>query len=218
VSETEHDTDPIATQTIQAFLDVLGSDSPTPGGGAVGAVAAATGCALISMVANLTVGRKGFEDLDDRMHQLVSHADEARADLLRLADAVAHAFDGVMAAFKMPKEIEEEKATRSAAIQRGYEDAARVPLEIARRAVGLMDLAEDVTALGNPRAASDGVCSASSLYAATLCAVANVEINAAALKDSTVRATLLDEVAGIKSRADQSLKETQTAFQLRLSS
>jgi len=218
VSESEHKTDPIATQPIGAFLDVLASDAPTPGGGAVGAVEAATGCALISMVANLTIGRKGFEDLDDRMRQLAGHADEARADLLRLADADAHAFDGVMAAFTMPKETDAEKATRSAAIQRGYEEAARVPLEIARRAVGLMDLAEDVTAVGNPRASSDGLCSASSLYAATLCAVANVEINAAALKDPSARAALLDEAAGIKARADQSLKETQTAFQLRLSS
>jgi formiminotetrahydrofolate cyclodeaminase len=218
MSDSEHETDPIATQTIRGFLDALGSEAPTPGGGAAGAVEAATGCALISMVANLTIGRKGFEDLDDRMRQLVAHADEARTDLLRLADADAHAFDGVMAAFKMPKETDEEKAARSEAIQRGYEDAARVPLEIARRAAGLMDLAEDVTATGNPRAASDGLCAASSLYSATLCAVSNVEINAVALKDPTARATLLDEVAGIKARADQSLKETQTAFQLRLSS
>jgi formiminotetrahydrofolate cyclodeaminase len=218
VIEHEHEIDPIATQTIGTFLEILGSDSPTPGGGAVGAVVAATGCALISMVANLTIGRKGFEDLDDRMRAVAARADTARADLLRLADADAHAFDGVMTAFKMPKDTDDERATRSAAIQRGYEDAARVPLEIARRAVELMDLAEDVTAVGNPRAASDGLSGASSLYAAALCAVANVEINAAALKDPAARASLLDEVAGLKTRADQSLKETQTAFQLRLSS
>jgi formiminotetrahydrofolate cyclodeaminase len=214
----ENEIGPIATQTIEGFLKALGSDAPTPGGGAASAVEAATGCALISMVANLTIGKKGFEDLEDRMQKMATEADTARADFLRLADADAHAFDGVMAAFKMPKETDAEKAARRAAIQAGYEDAAQVPLEIARKAVDLMELAEDATAMGNPQAASDGLSGATSLYAAALCAIANVEINAAALKDPTSRAAVLDEVAGMRSRADGSLKGSQTAFQLRLSS
>ncbi len=106
---------------------------------------------------------------------------------LELADRDAHAFDGVMAAFKMPKETDEEKAARSAAIQAGYEHAASVPLEIARAAVDLMELAEDATSMGNPQAASDGVSGAAHLYCAALCAIANVEINAASLKDAARR-------------------------------
>jgi formiminotetrahydrofolate cyclodeaminase len=215
---SENEMSPIATQTIEVFLEALGSDAPTPGGGAASAVEAATGCALISMVANLTIGKKGFEELEDRMRNMVTEADTARADFLRLADADAHAFDGVMAAFKMPKETEAEKAARRAAIQAGYEEAAQVPLEIAGKAVALMELAEDATAMGNSQAASDGLSGATSLYAAALCAIANVEINAAALKDPTRRAAMLDEVAALRSRADGSLKGSQTAFQLRLSS
>jgi formiminotetrahydrofolate cyclodeaminase len=124
----------------------------------------------------------------------------------------------VMVAFKMPKGTDDEKAARSAAIQAGYERAASVPLEIAQAAVDLMPLAEDATAVGNPQAASDGVSGAAHLYCAALCAIANVEINAASLKDQDRRSALLDTVASLRGRADQSVRESQTAFQLRLSS
>jgi formiminotetrahydrofolate cyclodeaminase len=208
----------LASLTVERFLEVLGSDAPTPGGGAAGAVSGAIGGALIAMVGRLTVGKPGFENVEGRMRALIEKADAARLAFLDLADRDAHAFDGVMAAFKMPKETDEDKAARSAAIQAGYERAASVPLEIARAAVNLMTLAEDATASGNPQAASDGVSGAAHLYCAALSAIANVEINAASLKDEARRAALLDEVAALRGRADQSVRESQTAFQLRLSS
>ncbi|MGH2594502.1 MAG: cyclodeaminase/cyclohydrolase family protein [Actinomycetota bacterium] len=208
----------LVSMTVEGFLDVLGSDAPTPGGGAAGAIAGATGAALIAMVGRLTVDKQGFEDVDQRMRTLVERADAARAAFLDLADRDAHAFDGVMIAFKMPKGTDDEKAARSAAIQAGYEQAAAVPLEIAQAAVDLMLLAEDATAVGNPQAASDGVSGAAHLYCAALCAIANVEINAASLKDQGRRSALLDTVASLRGRADQSVRESQTAFQLRLSS
>ena len=111
--------------TVEGFCDVLASDSPTPGGGAVGAIEGAYAAALIGMVGRLTIGKAGFEDLDQRMKDMVASADAARAEFLVLADRDAHAFDSVMVGFKMPKETDEEKAARSAAIQAGYL-AARV--------------------------------------------------------------------------------------------
>ncbi len=208
----------LAAKTIEGFLDVLGSDAPTPGGGAVAGIVGATGAALIAMVAALTVGKKGFEGVDGRMRDLIAKTGKARAEFLDLADRDVHAFDGVMAAFKMPKETDEQKAARSAAIQAGYEQAAAVPMETARRAVDAMPMAEEATAKGNPQAASDGLSGAACLWCVALCAMANVEINAAALKDETKRTAMLDEVASLRARADQSLRETQTAFALRLSS
>jgi formiminotetrahydrofolate cyclodeaminase len=208
----------LASLSLERFLEVLGSDAPTPGGGAAGAVSGAIGAALIAMVGRLTVGKPGFEDVDDRMRALIEKADAARLAFLALADRDAHAFDGVMAAFKMPKGSDEDKAARSTAIQAGYEGAASVPLEIAQAAVELMELAEDATAMGNPQAASDGVSAAAHLYCATICAIANVEINAASLKDEARRTILLDEVAALRGRADRSVRESQKAFQLRLSS
>jgi formiminotetrahydrofolate cyclodeaminase len=81
-----------------------------------------------------------------------------------------------------------------------------------------MELAEDATSSGNAQAASDGVSGAAHLYCATICAIANVEINAASLKDEGRRTALLDDVAALRGRADQSVRESQTLFQLRLSS
>ncbi len=210
--------DRLGRMTLEGFLDVLGSDAPTPGGGAAGAISGAVGAALIAMVGRLTVGKPGFEDVDDRMRALIQTADAARGAFLDLADRDAHAFDAVMAAFKLPKETDADTAARSSAIQEGYARAASVPLEIARASVDLMELAEDATAFGNPQAASDGLSGAAHLYCATICAIANVEINAASLKDEAKRSALLDEVATLRGRADQSVRESQTAFQLRLSS
>ena len=206
----------MAEMTVAAFLETLASSSPTPGGGAVAALSAANGAAMIAMVGRLTVGKSGFEDVEDRMNGLILAADAARAEFLDLAYDDAHAFDGVMAAFKMPKETDEQKAARSAAIQEGYAEAAAVPQEVARKAVHLMQLAEDATAMGNAQAASDGLSAAASLYCGALCAIANVEINASAFKDESRRVEMLDELAGLKGRADHLLKETLTAFQLRL--
>jgi len=203
--------------TVSGFLDVLASDSPTPGGGAVAGVVAGVAAALIAMVGRLTVGKEEFSDVAERMQVLIAEGDAARGTFLALADRDAHAFDGVMAAFKMPKGTDEEKRERSAAIQAGYLDAATVPMEIARKAVALMELALEVTATGNPAAASDGWSGAGCAYAAVLCAMANVEINAAAIKDEGARAALVDEVTSVRSRAEQLLREGQTAFQMRIS-
>jgi len=202
--------------TVAGFLERLGSDAPTPGGGAAGAIAGATGAALIAMVGRLTVDKAGFEDVAERMRTLVERADAARAGFLDLADRDAHAFDGVMAAFKMPKGTVVEKAARSASIQAGYVQAASVPLEIARAAVGLMELAEDATAAGNPQAASDGLSAAVLLHAAALCAIANVEINAASLKDEGIRVGLLDDVGVLREGAERNLRESERAFHHRL--
>jgi methenyltetrahydrofolate cyclohydrolase len=202
---------------VEGFLKVLASDSPTPGGGAVAGVVAATAGALISMVGRLTVGKDDFADVSGRMEVLIREGDAAQHAFLELADRDAHAFDGVMAAFKMPKTTDEEKRERSAAIQAGYLDAASVPMEIARKAVALMELALEATATGNPAAASDAFSGAGCAYAAVLCAMANVEINAASIKDDGARMGLLDEVTAVRGRAEQLLKEGQTAFQMRIS-
>jgi formiminotetrahydrofolate cyclodeaminase len=194
----------------------MGSKDPTPGGGAAAAAAGATGAALIAMVGRLTQGKAGFEDLDERMGALVARADEARVEFLSLGDRDAESFEAVMAAFRMPKGSDVEKASRADAIQLGLEHAAGVPLEIARRAVDMMELAEDATAMGNPNAASDGLSAAAMLYAAVTSAKANVEINATSLQDEARRDALLEEVVGIRQRADALLEQCREAFGLRL--
>ncbi len=208
----------IGEQTIDRFLATLASDSPTPGGGAVAALAGAAGAALIEMVCNLTIDKKGYEDASGRMRELRGQAERARSELVTLADRDATAFDGVMEAFRMPKDTEEQRTVRTAAIQRGYLAATQVPLEIARASASLMPLALETVEAGNVNAASDGVSAAQMLFAGTECAIYNVQINAAALKDEAAASALLDEVAALRGKAEELLAAANVAFAARLAS
>jgi glutamate formiminotransferase / formiminotetrahydrofolate cyclodeaminase len=207
---------PIASQTVGGFLAALASDAPTPGGGAVGAVAGAAGAGLISMVCRLTVDNPKFEDSWEALRPVLREADEARATFLELADRDASAFDGVMEAFRMPKDTDEEKAERSAAIQRGYRRAATVPMEIAERAVSLMPHATTAVEIGNPNAASDGLSASHMLFAAARCAIANVDINVAALKDPSVAAPMREQVRTLRETAERHVAAAVAAFDARI--
>ena len=117
----------VAGQTVEGFLGALASDAATPGGGTAAALAGAIGTSLVAMVARVTIGKKGFEQVQDRMEQIVAEADAARAEFLGLADLDAEAFDSVMQAYRLPKEADEDKRARSEAIQRAMTAAAEVP-------------------------------------------------------------------------------------------
>ena len=208
----------IGEQTIDRFLATLASDSPTPGGGAVAALAGATGAALIEMVCNLTIDKKNYENAWDRMREIQAEAEHVRSELVALADRDATAFDGVMEAFRMPKDTEEQKAARAEAIQRGYLAAAQVPLEIARASASLMPMALETVERGNVNAASDGVSAAQMLFAGTECAIYNVQINAAALKDQAAAGGLRSEVASLQGKAEEQLAAATAAFAARLAS
>jgi formiminotetrahydrofolate cyclodeaminase len=206
-----------AEQRIDTWLGALASEAATPGGGAAAGLAAATGAALIAMVGRLTIGKSGFEDVEDRMRAIVERADAEREAFLALADRDAQAFDTVMQAFRLPKESEEDKATRTLRIQEAYEGAAAVPLELAERAVDLMEQAEDASAIGNPHAASDGYSAGTLLFAAALAAMANVRINAAGLKDGAKATGLVERCDALRERADALLGQVAEAFLLRIS-
>ena len=205
-----------ADQGIRSWLEALASDSATPGGGAAAGLAAAAGAGLISMVGRLTLGKPAFEDVEDRMRAVTERADAEREAFLELADRDAQAFDAVMQAFRLPKETDDERAARTLRIQEAYEGAAAVPLELAGRAVDLMEQAEDATAMGNPHAASDGYSAGSLLFASALAAMANVRINAAGLKDPAKGQALVDRCDALRERADVLLGQVEEAFLLRL--
>ncbi|HEX9122248.1 MAG TPA: glutamate formimidoyltransferase [Actinomycetota bacterium] len=206
----------IGSQRIEDFLEVLGSDSATPGGGAVAAVCGATGAALISMVARLTVDKEGYVDAWEPMREAIATADEARTSFLELADRDAGAFDAVMAAFKLPKDTAEQEEARAGAIQRAFLGAALVPLDIARRAVDLMDLAALAVRIGNVNAASDGASASETLFAAARCGIYNVEINVGSLKDPAKAAELREEVDSLRERARRALDRAEAAFAERM--
>jgi len=207
---------PTGDASVEGFLERLASSEPTPGGGTAAAVAGAAGASLVAMVARLTEGKRGFEQLEGRIREIETAADEARGSLLGLADRDAASFDAVMAAYRRPKETEEDKRARQEAIQVAMAGAAEVPLETARIAVSVMGLAREVTETGNPSAASDGAAAAELLAGACRAAVRNVEINVGSIRDQDSAQALRSEGESLLERADELLAATVAAFKSRL--
>jgi formiminotetrahydrofolate cyclodeaminase len=203
---------PTGGARVGTFLDDLASDTPTPGGGAWAAVSAAAGAALVSMVARLTLKKKGYEEVADRMRTIADECDDERYTLLALADRDAEAYQDVMAAYKLPKTTPEDQQTWSVTLQKALERAADIPLEVARRSVYLMALAEETLTSGNPNAASDALSAATSLHAAALSALANVDINAITFLDKTRQQELTDSANSLRHRAQSILRDVGEAF------
>lgn len=203
---------PTAGTRVGTYLEDLASDSPTPGGGAWAAISAAAGAAMIAMVARLTLKKKGFEAVADRMRTVAEECDDERHALLGLADRDADAYRDVMAAYKLPKATPEEQSTWSFTLQKALERAADIPLEVARRSVYLMSLAEETLSSGNPNAASDALSAATALHAAALSALANVDINAITFLDKTRQQELAESAASLRNRAQSILRDVSEAF------
>ena len=203
---------PTAGSRVGVYLEELASDQPTPGGGAWAAVSAAAGAALVAMVARLTIKKKGYESVMERMRAIADECDDERYALLALADRDAEAYRDVMAAYKLPKNTPEEQHAWSTTLQKSLERAADIPLEVARRAVYLMALAEETLTSGNPNAASDALSAATSLHAAALSALANVDINAITFIDKTRQQELSDSANALRHRAQSLLRDVSEAF------
>ncbi len=208
---------PMGQHRIDLWLTALASGAATPGGGAFAALSAAAGSALVAMAGRLTIGKERFAEVEDRMQAIVEECDAEREGFLAMADRDAAAFDAVMAAYKLPKETDEDKAARLRQLQEALEGAAEVPLMVARRAVYVMGLAGEVTVSGNPNAASDGLSGAAALFGAAISALANVRINAFAFTDAERREELLDDCRRLRDRANALLAEADEAFTARTS-
>ncbi|MCF4143674.1 cyclodeaminase/cyclohydrolase family protein [Dethiosulfovibrio acidaminovorans] len=179
---------------------MLSSDSPAPGGGSVAALSGAMGAGLVSMVCNLTVGKKGYENVRENAEKTVTRSGSLGQDLIDYIDADTNAFNGVMAAFKMPKETDEQKAARSAAIQEGYKAAIRSPLNIAEACLEVMELADGMLGKGNSNALSDLGVGADMAYSGLKGAVMNVEINLPSIKDETFASDTAKKISSLENR------------------
>jgi formiminotetrahydrofolate cyclodeaminase len=174
----------LANETVEEFLANLASQSPTPGGGSVAALCGALSTALSSMVSRLTIG-KCPPQLEKEMIKTMKESDDLRSELVRLVDEDANAFNGVMDAFKMPKENEKQKKERKKKIQEAYKKAALVPLNTAVRCSTAMELARFIAANGNENSISDAGVAALMADAGIKAAIMNVEINLPSIKDDT---------------------------------
>jgi len=170
-------------KTLEEFSKETASNEPVPGGGSIAAYSGALAAALSEMVANLTVGKKKYEDVEEEMKIIVGKAEMIRTNMLDNIEKDCEAFDKVMAGFKLPKTSEEEKEYRKNKIQEGLITAAEVPLEIAKEAFEIMPLAEMAVEKGNKNAVTDGLVSAMLARTAVLSALLNVKINLNSIKD-----------------------------------
>jgi methenyltetrahydrofolate cyclohydrolase len=179
---------------LDTFLDELGSGSPVPGGGSVAALETAMAGALLGMVANLTVGRKRYAAVQDRVLALRERAEALRARARKLVDEDVVAYADVSKAMGLPQNTDDEKTARTAAIQEALKAAATPPLETMAIALDVVALAGEMIEVGNRSAASDVGTAAGAALAGFEAARLNVEINLASVSDSlwveTARAKL----------------------------
>jgi formiminotetrahydrofolate cyclodeaminase len=204
--------------SIDQFLDRLASGDPTPGGGSAAAIMGAMGAALVSMVCNVSFGKKGYEAAEPELRDMLGKSEALRARLTAMvADDVA-AFDSLMAAYKLPKSSDEEKSRRAETIQASLERATQVPLECARACFAVIEMARRAADLGYKHVISDVGAGVAAADAALRSAALNVFINAPALKDRRFAASALEEVERLAKTSATESEATYAAVRTKLES
>jgi len=197
------------------FLEALASADPTPGGGSAAAYSAAAGAALVAMVAKLTIGRKKYIEVQSEMQAVLKQAEELRTQLNSDVDRDAAAYTLVLDAFGMVKDTPEERTLREKQIQAATLQAAQVPLEVARRALAVMNLAEKAVSMGNVNAISDGASGAALARAALTSAGYNIRINARDLHDRETARSLILNFIDLENQALQIEAQIQRTLEER---
>ena len=207
---------PLVAMPVDRFVDEVSSESPAPGGGSVAALAGSLAAGLAAMVANLTVGKKGYDAAWAELAALAERGQALKDRLLRAVDEDTEAFNAAMAAMRMPKGTPDEQAARDAALEAGYQQAARVPLATATLCLEAIDLAGLVAAKGNRNSASDAGVAALMGRAGVEGAVLNVLINLGSVKDAGFKATCRAETDDLSreahTRADEVLARVRSTF------
>ena len=190
-----------------SFIEELAAPTATPGGGSAGAYAGAMGAGLVAMAAGLTIGKKKYTAVEAQMQAIRVRAESLRKELTQAVDDDSSAFEAVMGAFKLPKETEEEKTKRNAAIHVATFNAARVPLRVAKDAVKVMELALKCAKEANINAVSDSMTGFAMSRAALTAASYNVKVNLNTLADKSVGEKMLEELKEVEAKADELEKE-----------
>jgi formiminotetrahydrofolate cyclodeaminase len=184
-----------AAEPLGRFLEELASQAPTPGGGTAAAVCGAMGAALAEMVAGLTLAKEKFADVHPAMRSIADRARAMRTEMIGLAGEDAAAYDAVVAARKLPKDSDEQKADRARALAAANRLATEVPMRTARAAVRLLATVPELAEKANPSAASDAGTAALLLEAAASAALLNVGINLPGVKDPAFLGEMTTETA-----------------------
>jgi len=196
--------------SIVTFLDDLASERPTPGGGGAAAVCGAIGAALVSMVANLTIGKKNYEAVWEDLEAVNAKAEALRAELTGAIEEDAVAFNSVMGGYGLPRATYEEKAKRSASIQAALKDATLAPLRAVKACFEVIRLSAAAAEKGNLNVISDAGVAVLAANAGLRSAALNVFVNAKAIKD---RDFAEKQIAEVNALLAQAAETTEAVYQ-----
>ncbi len=192
--------------TLRAFADELSMDSPAPGGGSVAALCGALSAGLSAMVANLTVGKKGYEAVRGDMIAAAVRAQALKDHLLEAVDRDTQAFNKVMDAFRLPKTTPEQAEEKDRAVEAANKEATLVPLEVLERSVEAAGLAKAAAAKGNRNSLSDAGVAGLTAQAAGDGAYDNILINLGGIKDAKFGDRVRRRAAAAKKALDKEAK------------
>ncbi len=192
----------LTKKPVHEFVEEVASALPAPGGGSVSALVGALGASLTSMVCRLTIGKKKYLDVQNDMEVALARAEQLRLRLTDLVEKDTTAFQAVMNAFTLPKETEEQKQSRSEAIQEATKGAAIVPLDVMTHCEQAIALVQTVAEKGNVNSITDAGVAALMINAACVGAALNVRINLGTLQDQ-------DFVQTTQKRVDVILQSVQ---------
>ena len=178
---------------VKKYMENLASNLPAPGGGSASALAGAQGISLVMMVAELTVGKEKYRDWEAYCQKAISDGTVIQTNFLKAIDDDTDAYNKVGAAFKLPKNIDEEKAARSRAIQDATVLATRVPLRTMEISLEALKVAKSLIGKSNPNCSSDIGVGALNLKSALMGAWLNVKINLPGIKDESLRNELFEK-------------------------
>jgi len=176
-------TERLTDKPVSQFLDALASSAPAPGGGSVAALSGALGAALVSMVCNLTVGKKKYADVEQDIKAILEKSESLRHKLADLLQADVQAYTAVSQAMKMPRATEEEKVARAETLQKALKGATEVPLQIAEACVEVIALCQPAAEKGNKNAVSDAGVAILMAEAGLRSAALNILINLGWIED-----------------------------------
>jgi glutamate formiminotransferase/formiminotetrahydrofolate cyclodeaminase len=183
----------LISMTVKDFTNETASDSPAPGGGSIAALAGALGAALGTMVANLSATKRGWEDRVMEFSPWAEKGQKLKDELLFLVDEDTRAFDGIMAAFGLPKDNPEQVAARKLAIENASKYATEIPFRTMQAAFNCIPLLQEMANNGNQNSLSDVGVGAICIKTAVRGAWLNVLINANGLTDKTWAAEIVDK-------------------------
>jgi len=207
----------LVKMNLREFCNETLSDSPAPGGGSVAALMGALGASLGGMVANLSAGKRGWDDKVEYFSDWAVKAQQLKDELLSLVDEDTAAFNKVMDAFALPKQSAEEKAARVAAIEEATKHAAEAPMNVMETAAKSYELLAEMAERGNPASISDVGVGALAAHACIEGAALNARINLAQLKDEKFKSLLAEKARNVCTNSEAKFNDIRRVVESKLS-